>query len=573
MARCNFPAGQPVGVPNMIEAVADARALFAQGRLMDAERACTRILEAVPGQVDALYGLGLIYARNMRYAEAAILFQRVLAASPDELQVLLELGTALINDGRAAEAIEPLSRAARLGSTNPATHFNLGNACLGAARPKEALRHYRVALALDGEKAPLLVNLASALLAAGDPAEAIAVCERATARGARGAALELTRGSALRDSGRFEEAVGAFTRATMLEPTLGAAHFNLAQAFESLGDRARAAASFARAAATPQFAAEAEFRLAMLKLAAGDLHAGWPGYERRLEIRAATPAVPPGMARWGGDLDVAGPIVLLTEQGLGDILHSVRYAKLLVAHGMRPWLQCEPRLARLLATSGYFERIVAPGADYPAGAVWYPLESLPQRFSVGLADLPVAVRYLQAEPERVERQRAQLAALQGLRVGIVWSGNRAADRFARYPRALPPDALLPLADVPGVSLVVLQQAAIDDLAGTRLREHVHVPALDEERDAFVDTAALITALDLVISADTAVLHLAGALGAAAFGALPASAHWRWFEQRPDSPFYPSVRLYRQGAGGDWSPVVAAMQAELAALAARGPTRR
>jgi hypothetical protein len=281
---------------------------------------------------------------------------------------------------------------------------------------------------------------------------------------------------------------------------------------------------------------------------------GWPDYERRLTIdRLRDPSVPP--PSWDGTALNGQTILLQAEQGVGDTFQFVRYAREVKAKGGHVVLQCEPVLAGIMASCPGIDQLVDEGKPLPGAHVTAPLLSLPMLCGTTLDTIPADVPYLAADPTRVEVWRARLAALPGFKVGICWQGN---PKFQRDRlRSVPLASFTPLAAVPGVCLVALQRGpGHDQIAqqGEALRI-VDLPGRSEDPgESWLDTAALIQALDLVVSVDTAVVHLAGALGAPVWVALPFMPDWRWLLDRQDSPWYPTLRLFRQRQPGDWPEV-------------------
>jgi hypothetical protein len=306
-------------------------------------------------------------------------------------------------------------------------------------------------------------------------------------------------------------------------------------------------------------------------LARGELEKGWADYEWRLkctEYKGRRFNVP----RWDGGPLNGRTLLIHTEQGLGDTLHFIRYVRIIQQRGGTVYIEVPPALVPLLRSSGV-TGIIPGGSPLPKFDLEIPLLSVPGTLGTTLSTIPAQVPYLAAEPRLIKHWRAQIRNLPGFKVGIVWQGNReyAFDRFRSVPLA----AYAPLADVPGVTLISLQKGygseQLAELAGK-------FPVLDlapqlDMGSAFTDTAAVMSNLDLVVSSDTAAAHLAGGLGVPVWLAVAQSPEWRWLLEREDNPWYPTMRLFRQRAVGDWSDVFTRMKQDLKRkVAERGPVR-
>jgi ADP-heptose:LPS heptosyltransferase len=294
----------------------------------------------------------------------------------------------------------------------------------------------------------------------------------------------------------------------------------------------------------------------------GDFEHGWPEYEWRWRRPKSPPRRLP-QPRWDGAPLAGKTLLVYMEQGLGDMLQFIRYAPLLKAQGANVLVECPAFLHPLLSRCPGIDRLLAEGSPLPEFDVHVPLLSLPHLLGTTLATIPAQVPYLYAGEERVQRWAEELRPLEGFKVGICWQGNRHHqwDHF----RSFPVEHFAALAAVPGVRLVSLQKGpGAEQLR--KLGGSFPVVELDSEKDAsaaaFMDTAAIMKNLDLVVTVDTSIAHLAGGLGVPVWVALSAVSDWRWLLQREDSPWYPTLRLFRQRALGDWDGVFGRMAAEL-----------
>ncbi len=451
--------------------------------------------------------------------EAAACFRHVLQLRPDDPATLNNLGTALWEQGRLDEAEAQYRQALRLRPDDPNTLNNLGNALWEQTRTEEASAVYREALRLRPDSAEMRMNLGVALSGRGDLDEALSHIRRALRLRPDWPAGLLALGMALGRQGKLDEALDCYEQALRLEPAYPEVRRNRAMAWLARGDFAR----------------------------------GWPEYEWRWKCRGQRR---PLFDRplWEGD-DLTGRTILLhAEQGLGDTLQFIRYASLVERRGGSVLFVGPEPLVRLLARTPGVDRVFAQGTTLPAFDVQAPLLSLPAILGTTLATLPAEVPYLFADPAEVERRRHELGPDPAFRVGIAWQGN------PRYPmdrkRSFPLARFAPLARLPGVRLISLQ-----DGPGTEQlrapREPFPVVDLDRQGRGlgdFLDTAAILKNLDLVVTPDLSVAHLAGGLGVRVWAALPFVAEWRWMADRDDSPWYPTMRLFRQTRPDDWDGV-------------------
>jgi hypothetical protein len=318
--------------------------------------------------------------------------------------------------------------------------------------------------------------------------------------------------------------------------------------------------------------ASAEYNRALCWLKAGNYEKGWPAYEWRWR-RPTMPPRPFRQPRWDGSPLEGKTILLWCEQGLGDAIHFVRYAKQVQERGGKVVLECPGSLVELLATCPGGEKVVAEGESLPDFDVQAPLMSLPGLVGTRLETVPAEVPYLSVESELVDWWGRRLGS-KDFKVGLVWQGN------PRHPwdgwRSIPLALFAPLAGVPGVRLVALQQGAgaeqVEGLKGRFQVEELGDGPEGKDR-SFADTAAVMRNLDLVVSVDSSPAHLAGALGVPVWVAVAAVSDWRWMVGREDTPWYPTMRLFRQERLGDWGEAMASMARELQGMASGGQRAR
>jgi len=488
--------------------------------------------------------------RQGQLSEAERRYAGILQQRPDHFVALHMLGVVALQTGRANRAVELIRRAIALNGGVAAAHCNLGHALRQLGRQGEAAASYADAARLQDDLAEAHASLGLTLRLLQRFDEAIISCDKAIALQPGYAETHSHRGDALLELQRYPDAVASYDRVIALRPDVADAHINRATALHGLGRHDEAMAGYAAAIALAPMLPEAHVTRALWRLKLGDFAEGWPEHEWRWRTAQFADSVRNfAQPLWLGDSDPAGKTILLhAEQGLGDTIQFCRYARLVAARGAQVVLEVQPPLVRLMASLGV-GTVVAAGETLPPFDLHCPLMSLPLAFGTTSGDIPAAEAYLAAEPASVAAWRRRLAPLPGLRVGLAWAGNPAATAIdSRRSMAL--EMLAPLAAVPQVSLVSLQKGE----AATHARGFPVQDYTDELTD-FADTAALIAALDLVISVDTAVAHLAGALGKPVWILHRFDSCWRWLLQRSDSPWYPSARLFRQPAPGDWTSVV------------------
>ena len=586
-------------------------ALEAAGRGTDAGVCFERALELEPELAPAHHNLGILAARRGEHARALGHYDRALALQPQQAAVHGNRGNALRELGRLDEAAQSYGTALALEPDNAVIRRNRAALLLLMGRPADALGDYdRLTTRPDSSPADLAGRGAS-LVGVGRYAEALAVLDRALALAPgdvqanvqRGVALQRlerhedavrsfdralaaderlpevwnNRGVALAALGRPTEALASFVRSAVLDGRPASTHVNAGVVLKSLGRYAEAEASLDLALSLAPDDPAARFELGFLRLALGDYRRGWPLYEARFAVPAlAIPRRDFGVPRWDGRAELAGRTLLVhAEQGLGDTIQFCRYLPLLLERGASVVFEVVPAMRRIVSCLSPQIRVIARGERPPPVDFHCPLLSLPLAFDTELASIPRSVPYLHPEPDRVVHWRQRLASLPGLRVGIAWQGNPDVERmiWARG-RSVPLAALAPLAEVPGVSLVSLQKGAgSEQLKHVAFRDRVLDlgTALDAGPDAFLDTAAVMEGLDLVISSDTAVAHLAGALARPVWTLLSTNADWRWLVGRSDSPWYPTMRLFRQSVRDEWAAVAAGAAGALEALASRSRT--
>ena len=507
---------------------------------------------------EVLFNLGVLKHLDGQAEAATRLYETALALKPEFPDCLNNLGLALRSQGRVAEAIARFREAIAMKPDFFDSVLNLGNAEFLAGETEAALGWFRRAVELRGQHAGAHNGLGVALKALGKVDEAIGEFHRAVQLDPALAEAHSNLGNALKLAGRLSEAVAAYRVALDIEPRNALAWTNLGSALHQSGAVAEALVALEQALAIDPELPEAHWNRALAWLLKGDYVRGWPEYE--WGIRAgARPLTPRSFPAWSGEPLPSGILLVSAEQGFGDAIQFARFLIKARERVGRLILECHPELLSLLATCKGADQVIPHGlADdcLPRIDARIPLMSLPGLFGVSLADLPGPYPYLLADPVRMERFKPEISA-RGFKVGLVWAGS-AAHQDDRN-RSLDLRLLSALAAVPGIEFYGLQLGR--ELAGD---SDAGLPMIDlapHLRD-FADTAAAVAQLDLVISVDTAVAHLAGALGRPVWVLLPYAPDWRWGQAGTATPWYPSARLFRQGAVGDWAGVIAQVAAAL-----------
>jgi tetratricopeptide (TPR) repeat protein len=517
-----------------------------------------------PPDISRLLDRAVAAHQSGSFVEAERLYKTVLASEPDHFDALHLLGFLNYQRGRLAEAVKLLSAAVQRNASSADALWNLGLAWHGLQHWEEALASYTAALALDPENPDLLNVHAVALLDVDRSQEALAQIDRVLNINPRHVEALGNRGNAFVKLNRPEEAIAAYDAALRLTGADAQLLTNRAHVFRRLDRLEDAVADLRKAIALHPDFAEAHFELGMAQLALGDFENGWQAYERRWATVAFA-----GRRRsfksplWTGEQSLRGKTVLLhAEQGFGDTIQFARYAPMVAALGATVILEVQPELISLLSGTAGVARIIARGQKFPRFDLHCPLMSLPRAFKTGLATIPADLPYIEASDAQVQAWAQRLPARRPL-VGVAWAGHRSHGNDLN--RSLPLACLAPIFHATTAQFIALQRELRPGDAEI-LREHPDVLNWGADLHDFADTAALIAQLDAVVSVDTAVAHLAGAMGKRLFLLLPYAADFRWLRARNDSPWYPTARLLRQPKFSDWESVVESLGAQLASLA-------
>ena len=563
--------GPPAAMKGPSPVLQRAVAACGRGDWADAERICRQALAGNPRSFAALNLLGFVLAQVGRIAEAADCLGRAVAENPRDTAAQNNLGYILQQLDRPVEALACYDRAIGAEPKHAGAHCNRGHVLLALGRKEEALASCDRALALAPSLAEAHLNRGNALRELGRREAALASFRRAIELDPQMAAAHNDCGALLQKLGRMAESEQSYRQAIALAPTFAEAHNNLGALLRELGRDEDAIACFDRAIAARSDYADAHWNKSLALLAVGDYARGWPLYEWRWKIArgiSARRALPQPL--WLGDEPLDGKTILLyAEQGLGDAIQFARYAKLVADRGARVLLEIPASLLRLFATLGGVAELVRLGDPLPAFDCHCPLMSLPLAFRTELATIPAPRAYLAADLADAERWRSRLGNPGATRVGLAWAGGFRLDQPELWDldarRNIGLAHLAPLED-PRIAFYSLQKGERAEAELARLRAEGWggpkiVDFTAELRD-FADTAALVSALDLVITVDTAIAHLAGALGKPVWILNRFDSCWRWLRGRTDSPWYATARLYTQLRPRDWTAVIDAVRVDL-----------
>lgn len=534
------------------------------GRPAEARASYERAIALKPDHVDAHYNRAGILRGLDRRAAALAGYDHVVAIRPDHADALYNRGVTLHELKRPGEAVASYDRALAARSAFAEAHCGRGNALKDLQRGEEALAGYRRAIALEPDYADALTNRGTVLAELDRRGEALAGYARACAARPGHADAHFNHGLALYEERRLDAALAGYGRALALKPDHADAHYNRGLALQDVKRLAAAVASYGRAIAIRPGYAEANLNKSLALLMAGDFRRGWPLYEWRwrLEPLSAVRRDYP-QPLWLGAEPLKGRTILLhSEQGFGDTIQFCRYAAPVAALGARVVMEVRRELLAVLQGLEGVAQFVVQGDALPAFDLHCPLLSLPLALKTEIGGIPGREAYLRSDPARVATWSARLGARTRRRIGIVWSGS-VIQRNNRNRRA----GLAALLErMPAGCEIVSLQKEVEEADRAVLAANPRVRRFGETVADFADTAALLELMDLVVTVDTSVAHLSGALGRPTWVLVSYEADWRWGLDRDDSPWYASLRLYRQGADRDWTPVLQRVKADLARLA-------
>ncbi|KDR28668.1 MULTISPECIES: tetratricopeptide repeat protein [Caballeronia] len=540
-------------------------ALKALGRLDDAIERFRNALTLAPGFPLAQYNLGNAYTAAGRHEDAADAFEKALRLQPNDAAAWNNFGNSLSALQRFKDAAQAFRRALALRPRHAGAHNNLGMALNALGDTLGAIAHFRAALDAEPNYVAAHFNLGNLLETHGHPEDALPALQKAVALHPHFAPGYFGLGHALAKLGRHDDAIAHFERAVGLDPKYGVAWLCLGNARLALGAHQAALRAFDEALRIDPSMPAAHLNRALALLAIGDYARGLAGYEWRLQTPGSEP--PPRLPRWNGEPMPGRTLLVRAEQGFGDTLQFARFVPFAAKLAGKLVLEVQPALVPLLAPAAHAARVElkskSDGVPVHADA-FCPLLSLP--LALGMTELdaiPARAPYLVVPAEYRRKWRGSIGGQHKRKIGIAWSGRMQPGET----RSIPVAELAPLFALEGIDWVVLQPFVTGrerDLLGAHPNA-ASIHLLENRLENFADTGAIVDRLDAVVSVDTSVAHLAGALGKPLWVMLPFAADWRWGIGSAECAWYPGARLVRQRAPGQWREVIDDTAAALAAL--------
>ncbi|MGH8673447.1 MAG: tetratricopeptide repeat protein [Burkholderiales bacterium] len=501
--------------------------------------------------------------------EARSACEEILRVHAEDVGALNMMAAIAADERKTDEGMRWARLAMAVDPTAPAPHYSMGRLCQGAGRLAEAEAHYRRSLELQPDQPKALNNLGAVLHMQGRLDLAVASYRRALELDPELAQANQNLASITRELPAAEKAVAGFLRQLRDNPKDAEAHANLGNVYRELGRHREAIASFADAlACDPEFA-EAHFARSFELLLCGEYTEGWKEFEWRWKVKALnSPMRHVLQPLWDGRDLPGGTVLLHSEQGFGDTLQFVRYAPLVAQRCGRVMLECQPELVRLLARTAGLRGVYAAGERLPSFDAHLPLMSLPRVFNTRIESIPWDGPYIQADTARAAPWRSFLAS-SGTKIGLNWAGR--PQQWDDRKRSVTLAMLAPLMRAPDANFYSLQKGEAAAQA-TSAPQGMRLADLGKYIGDFADTAAIVRELDLVITVDTSVAHLAAAMGVPTWVLVSYAPDWRYHLEREDNPWYPSMRLFRQKTDGDWPAVIERLAAALAERTRERPSR-
>lgn len=538
---------------------------YQQGNYDSAIDSIKKALYYDPNNPDIYNHLGSLLKAKGEPGEAITCYHKALKLNPLDADIYFNLGNAFVMKGQLDEAINCYKKAIQYNPNFAAAYNNLGNTLQEQKRYNEAITQYQIALQISPDLADAHINLGNIYLERGQYNEAIKHYQETLKLNPSQFESYLHLGTIFQKQGKLDEAIQCYQKAIQLNPQFAGNYYNLGIAFQDKRLLNEAFGAYRKTIELDPDFAEAHFSISWLNLLLGNFKEGWKGYEWRWKLKEAYQR---NLSQpiWDGS-DIKGSTILLhAEQGLGDTIQFIRYAPLVAQGGAKVIVECQKELTQLLKNTEGVHQIVSYGELLPDFNVRFPLLSLPLVFNTTLESIPAKIPYLSADSIDVEKWRERIKNdNENIKIGLVWAGSTTIRKEGYYSCSL--ETFAPFARLNDIALYSLQKGQGSEQV-VRPPNGMKLIDYTEDMHDFSDTAAFIINLDLIISVDTAVAHLAGALGKPVWTLLRFSPEWRWMLDRTDSPWYPTMRLFRQPAPGDWGSVVEKIFNELQTLIRR-----
>ncbi|MCD8544274.1 MAG: tetratricopeptide repeat protein [Sulfurospirillum cavolei] len=544
-------------------------ALYDNHQVNNAITALNKAVSLNPSYTDAYYNLGVALQHSGRLDEAIKAYTKAVSLNPNYVVAYNNLGVSLYDKGQIDQAIKIFIKTLSLDPRYADAYFNLGNALQRQKKTHHAIEAFRKALALNPHYVDAYNNLGVALKAQGDIDKAIASYTQALVLDPHHAGVYNNLGSAFKSQDKIDKAIESYTQALSLDPTYIDAYNNLGNALYDQGRIDEAIQAYIKALSFNPNHADARWNHALALLISGNLVEGFKGYEYRWEVESSLKRFKRTFPKplWLGKEDLnEKTIVIHSEQGLEDTLQFCRYIEILARKGAYVIFEVQKPLVRLLQNLKGVSRLIQTGDLLPSFDYHCPLLSLPHALKTSLETIPCPIPYIEATPMSIAFWKDTLGEKRAFRIGLVWSGGFRANQPELWHinnRRNIPFELIAKLNRANVDFYSLQKG---EPAESEFKEHARTfwksdnlfNYMSEVRD-FADTAGLISQMDLILSVDTSTAHLAAAMGKPVWLFNRFDTCWRWMLHREDSPWYPSLRLFRQPSFGDWESVIKKMK--------------
>jgi tetratricopeptide (TPR) repeat protein len=528
-----------------------ADALAGQGKIDNAIQAYAKAIEFDPNLADAYANIAVLLHSQDKFEAAIPYYRRAIQLKPDRAETYYNLGIGMSRTGQLDQALACYQQVIRLQPNHEISYYICGTILHQQHKLPEAISYYRQAIKIKPNYAEPYCNLGVLLARQGNLTEAIACYQNAIAINPKIAEVYANLGAAYMAQGKVAAAIASYQAAIAINPNDEIAYSNLGNAYLEQAMLPEAIASCRQALLVKPDHADAHLNLGLALLLSGDLRSGFTEYEWRQSCAEVQRPHIPSSQLWDGINLEGKEILVYSEQGLGDTIQFIRYLSLVEARGGKVSFVCHPSLQRLFSNVGGIHQLLPEVTDLD---IYAPLLSLPYILGTTLETIPSQAPYLSVPdgiqpPIILEIMQKQY----DLKVGLVWTSNNPNPNSLK--RSCPLSHFLKLVDIPKISFYGLQKDLIATDQDLLAQNQEKITDLSDRLEDFAATATIIEQLDLVISIDTAVAHLAGAMAKPIWVLLPFAPDWRWMLQRSDSPWYPTMRLFRQDSPNDWEGVV------------------
>jgi tetratricopeptide (TPR) repeat protein len=557
-------SSNPPDEPNKL--IQEAMAQHQAGLLQEAEIIYRGILAEEPNNPDALHLLGLV-AYQVGNNEVAIeLIEKAIEANPAVPDFYNNCGEAYRALANNELSLKCYKQALEIKPDFAEAYNNMGNALKVTGRNEEATTCFEEAIIIRPDFFQAHYNLGNSLQEAGKLEQAISHYQNAISNYPDYAEAHNNIGIALLEIGKHEEAITHYQKAISLNPDYAEANNNLGIALQEIGNHENAITRYQKAISLNPDYAEAHFNLSCLYLLLGNFEKGYEEYEWRLKLKSNVEHTRSfTQPQWDGRPLNGKTILIHAEQGLGDAIQFIRYVPMIAKAGGDIIVECDAKLSHLFSGYEDFTRFIGAGDDLPDFDIHASLLSLPNIFKTTLTTIPSANNYIHINDDLVASWKNKLSTLKNHKIGICWQGS--VDNRKDQSRSMPLKYFSDIINIPEVSFISLQKGYGQE----KIKDDGHTDAIADfssemdTHEKFIDTSAIIENLNLVIGVDTATIHLAGAMGKPVWVLLPYSPDWRWMLNTKDTPWYPSMRLFRQKEPGDWETVMDEIRVELGKL--------